>query len=284
MLRLALRLAVFCAWVCCAPALAGEAPFDLIIANGHIIDGTGSPWYAADVGVRNGRIAAIGNLAKAQAKTAHRRRRQTSSRRASSTCWGNPNSPSWSTRACRPRFIRASPPKSPGRASRRPPMTGHARAEAGQKLEHYGAPGGLADAGRVTSPGWSAKASASIWPRTSVATTGREVVIGRGRSAAHACEPRAHASIGARAMEQGAVGVSTSLEYDPAPYAGTEETDRARFRSRPVRRHLRHAYALGGGRYGGRPRRDLPHCARGAYPVEIWHLESCRQEKLGPHA
>ncbi len=37
-------------------------PFDLVITNGHIIDGTGSPWYSGDLGIRDGRIAAIGNL------------------------------------------------------------------------------------------------------------------------------------------------------------------------------------------------------------------------------
>src|SRR5262245_36597018 len=42
--------------------------FDIVILNGHVIDGTGSPWYAADVGIRNGKIAAIGRLAGAQAK------------------------------------------------------------------------------------------------------------------------------------------------------------------------------------------------------------------------
>ena len=32
-------------------------PFDLIIEHGHVIDGTGAPWYAADLGIRGGRIA-----------------------------------------------------------------------------------------------------------------------------------------------------------------------------------------------------------------------------------
>jgi len=40
-------------------------PFDVVITNGHIIDGTGSPWYSGDVGIRDGKIAAIGNLANA---------------------------------------------------------------------------------------------------------------------------------------------------------------------------------------------------------------------------
>jgi len=39
--------------------------FDVVITNGHIIDGTGSPWYSGDVGVRDGKIAAIGNLTSA---------------------------------------------------------------------------------------------------------------------------------------------------------------------------------------------------------------------------
>ena len=43
-------------------------PFDVVIRHGHIIDGTGSPWYAGDVGIRDGRIAAIGNLAGAPGK------------------------------------------------------------------------------------------------------------------------------------------------------------------------------------------------------------------------
>jgi dihydroorotase/N-acyl-D-amino-acid deacylase len=44
------------------------APFDVIIKHGHILDGSGGPWYAADIGIRGDRIAAIGKLDGAQAK------------------------------------------------------------------------------------------------------------------------------------------------------------------------------------------------------------------------
>jgi dihydroorotase/N-acyl-D-amino-acid deacylase len=47
------------------PLSAAPQSFDLIITNGHIIDGTGSPWYSGDIGIRDGKIAAIGNLAAA---------------------------------------------------------------------------------------------------------------------------------------------------------------------------------------------------------------------------
>lgn len=36
--------------------------FDLLIKNARIIDGTGSPWYRADLAVENGKIAAIGKI------------------------------------------------------------------------------------------------------------------------------------------------------------------------------------------------------------------------------
>ncbi|MGH9434660.1 MAG: D-alanyl-D-alanine carboxypeptidase/D-alanyl-D-alanine endopeptidase [Terriglobia bacterium] len=51
------------------PPAAGPAPvYDVLIKNGHIIDGTGNPWYAGDVAIENGRIAAIGKLAGAKAR------------------------------------------------------------------------------------------------------------------------------------------------------------------------------------------------------------------------
>ncbi len=47
---------------------AAAGTYDIIIRNGHIIDGTGNPWYAADVAIQGDRIAAIGNLSNATAK------------------------------------------------------------------------------------------------------------------------------------------------------------------------------------------------------------------------
>jgi N-acyl-D-amino-acid deacylase len=54
--------------LCVLPALTGFAQaYDLLIRNGKIIDGTGNSWYYADVAVKNGKIAAIGKLPAATA-------------------------------------------------------------------------------------------------------------------------------------------------------------------------------------------------------------------------
>jgi N-acyl-D-amino-acid deacylase len=42
--------------------------FDIVLAGGRVVDGTGNPWFAADVGVRGDRIAAVGALGRAEAR------------------------------------------------------------------------------------------------------------------------------------------------------------------------------------------------------------------------
>jgi N-acyl-D-amino-acid deacylase len=52
-------------------AQSGVSPrYDIVIHGGRVVDGTGAPWYAADIGVANGRIAAIGHIPAALGKRA----------------------------------------------------------------------------------------------------------------------------------------------------------------------------------------------------------------------
>ena len=38
------------------------APYDVIIAGSRVVDGSGSPWFLADIGIRGDSIAAVGAL------------------------------------------------------------------------------------------------------------------------------------------------------------------------------------------------------------------------------
>src|SRR5215212_11551502 len=63
-----LRIAVFVAVVSSVSAQTPQQ-FDILIRNGRVLDGTGNPWYRADIGISGDRIRAMGSLGNATAKT-----------------------------------------------------------------------------------------------------------------------------------------------------------------------------------------------------------------------
>jgi N-acyl-D-amino-acid deacylase len=42
--------------------------YDIVIKNARVVDGTGNPWFKADIGVKNGRIARVGLIRDEEAK------------------------------------------------------------------------------------------------------------------------------------------------------------------------------------------------------------------------
>jgi N-acyl-D-amino-acid deacylase len=55
-------------WPVMAVSGAADAPYDLVIRSGKVVDGTGNPWYFADVAVRGDKIAALGRVAPGRAR------------------------------------------------------------------------------------------------------------------------------------------------------------------------------------------------------------------------
>jgi dihydroorotase/N-acyl-D-amino-acid deacylase len=65
---------LLCALAACqsntsSPRPAADQPFDVLITGGRVVDGTGAPWFIADVGIRGDAIAEIGQLAGRAATT-----------------------------------------------------------------------------------------------------------------------------------------------------------------------------------------------------------------------
>ena len=50
-----------------APVAQTPAPYDVLIAGGRLVDGTGAPWFRADLAISGARIVAIGELGDAPA-------------------------------------------------------------------------------------------------------------------------------------------------------------------------------------------------------------------------
>tara|TARA_B100000579_G_scaffold127072_1_gene102469 strand:+ start:4037 stop:5659 length:1623 start_codon:yes stop_codon:yes gene_type:complete len=50
------------------PSLGNSQDYDLIIRGGKVVDGSGNPWYRADIAIKGDRIAEIGQLSKLEAK------------------------------------------------------------------------------------------------------------------------------------------------------------------------------------------------------------------------
>ena len=258
-----------------SPSLAanGTQPtYDLIIEHGRVIDGTGAPWFAADVGIRAGRVAAIGRLDKATAT----RRINAAGRvvapgfidmlgQSELTLLVNPHVPS--------KIFQGITTEITGEGESVAPVDAAIAREAAPKFSHY----------RVTQDwtdftGYFArleKQGIGINIGTYVgATTVREMVVGYADRAASPDELTRMQAIVATAMRQGALGVSSALEYAPAPYASTEELIA-----------LASTAAQFGGIYATHMRSEQEsimasidetiRIGREAHvPVEIWHLKA----------
>jgi N-acyl-D-aspartate/D-glutamate deacylase len=61
-MRLPYSLAPLCLCAAALAAPAAEAPYDLLIRNGTIVDGSGNPWFSGDLAVRGDRIVAVGRV------------------------------------------------------------------------------------------------------------------------------------------------------------------------------------------------------------------------------
>ena len=277
----AVSAAAACLVLCLATwrAEAAEARYDLVITHGRIVDGTGSPWYSADVGIRAGRIAAIGNLSPAVGAPtldAH----------------GLVVTPGFIDMLGQSELSILVEPRLPSKIFQgiTTEITGEGNSvaplndaivQADQKVyEHYG----LTADWRTLRQYFARleKQRIGINFATYVgATSVRRMVLGdadRQPSAAQLAQMKALVDEGMRA---GAVGLSSALEYAPAPYASTEELIA-----------LAREAAKFGGVYATHMRSEgdgimaaLEEAVRigreAAIPVEIWHLKTAGKRNWG---
>lgn len=264
-----------------APLMAApqSTPFDIVIAHGHVIDGTGSPWYSGDIGIRDGKIAAIGQLAEASGKRII-------------DAQGKVVAPGFIDMLGQSELSMLVEPRVPSKIFQG--ITTEITGEGGSVAplndslikvdhsfyEHY----------HIT-PDWRTlsqyfarleKQGMGINLATFVgATQVRRMVLGDENVQPTPEQLKRMVSLVREAMREGAVGVSSALQYAPAPYARTEELIA-----------LASEAARWGGIYATHMRSEsdgvltaLDETVRigreAKIPVEIWHLKAAGKQNWG---
>ncbi len=202
------------------PAAALPA-FDMVITNGHIVDGTGSPWYSGDIGIRDGKIAAIGNLAA-------------SPRKRTLDAKGMVVAPGFIDMLGQSELTILVDPRLPSKIYQgiTTEITGEGGSIAPQNDALIQADHDSYDHLKIT-PDWRTlsqyfsrleKQGMGINLATYVgATQVRRMVLGDADVQPTPEQLERMKELVRQGMREGAVGLSTSLMYSPAPYAKTEE-------------------------------------------------------------
>ena len=260
-------------------AQSPKSSFDLVITNGHIIDGTGSPWYSGDVGIRDGKIAAIGNLSDAQ------RTRTIDAHgmvvapgfidmlgQSELTILVEPHLPS--------KIYQGITTEITGEGDSAAPLNDAIIQASRRRYDHY----------HIT-PDWRSfqqyfarleKQGMGINLASYVgATQVRRMVLGDDDKQPTPAQLDQMRELVRQAMREGAIGVSTSLEYAPAPYAKTDElialaSEASKFggiyathmrdESNSILSAIDEALRIG---------------REGHIPVEIWHLKVAGKANWG---
>jgi len=202
---------------------AGEQSrsFDIVITNGRIIDGTGSPWYSGDIGIRTGQIAAIGNLSNAKrARTIDARGRVVAPGfidmlgQSEYTILVDPRLPS--------KIFQGITTEITGEGESIAPLNDTIRHADQEQFDHYHIQADWRTFREYFSRLEKQRIGINIASYLG-ATRVRRVVLGDSDVQPTPTQLDQMKELVNQAMRDGAVGVSTSLEYAPAPYAKTEE-------------------------------------------------------------
>ncbi len=261
---------------------ASAQPYDLIIRNGHIVDGTGSPWYSGDIAIAGGRVAAIGRLTEVPAKRSIDAHGLVVAPgfidmlgQSEFTILVNPHLPS--------KIFQGITTEITGEGNSIAPLNDRIVKADAASYDHFQIKPDWTNFrqyfARLERQGMGINLASYVG-----ATTMRRMVIGDDNRAANPSELERMRQLVREGMRDGAVGLSTSLQYAPAPYASTDELIA-----------LASEAAKMGGIYATHMRSEgdaivpaideVIRIAREAkIPAEIWHLKVAGKANWGTDA
>ncbi|MCU1384796.1 MAG: dan 1 [Acidobacteria bacterium] len=266
---------------CFAVQTAAQRPaFDVIIANGRIVDGSGSPWFRGDVGIVGDRITAIGSLGDATAAT-----------RVDATnlvvapgfidLLGQSEFNVLVDGRAASKVLQGVTTEVTGEGSSIAPVNDRLIADAAPNASHFGVVQDWRTLGDYFKR-LQERSHTTINIATFVGAGGlRNYVIGKDDRPATPAELERMKQLVAEAMQQGALGLSSSLQYVPDRFASTDEIV-----------ELAKVAARYGGVYFTHQRSESARifesldevftiAERASIPAEIWHLKTAYKANFG---
>ena len=286
MTRFLTTLSLVCALAACASntsqapaAPAADASFDVLITNGRVVDGTGSPWFRADVGITGDRIVEIGQL---------------SGRKATQTIDASNLvvAPGFIDMLGQSEFNVLADPRATSKITQ------------GVTTEITGEGGSIAPLNdalmKSAQPTYDRfkvaldfrtldqyfarleKNRPAINLGTFVGAGGvRAYVMGSGQKDASPGELEEMKKLVAQAMEHGALGLSTSLQYVPGRFASTDEiVELAKVAKRFGGIYISHQRSESGQIMSSLDE-VFAVAERASIPAEVWHLKTAYKANWG---
>jgi dihydroorotase/N-acyl-D-amino-acid deacylase len=263
--------------------IRGQRPlprFDVLITHGRIVDGTGSPWFRADVGIVGDHITAIGSLAGAAARTTVDATNLIVAPGFIDLLGQSEFNVLVDGRAAS-KVMQGVTTEVTGEGSSIAPLNDRMVQEGAANAKHFGVTQDwrtLADYFHRL----ELRSQPAINVATFVGAGGiRNYVIGKDDRPATPAELDRMRQLVGQAMDQGAVGLSTSLQYVPDRFASTDEIV-----------ELAKVAAQHGGVYFTHQRSESAKifesldevftiAERAHIPAEIWHLKTAYKANFG---
>src|SRR4051812_38538237 len=279
--RAAAATAALIVTVCLAVRPAAQRPrYDVVIANGRIVDGTGAPWFRGDVAIAGDRIAAIGTIADRGGATVVDATDLVVAPGFIDLLGQSEFNVLVDGRAAS-KILQGVTTEVTGEGSSIAPVNDRLIAEAAPQAKAFNVVQDwrtLADYFKRLEE----RSRTAINVATFVGAGGlRNYVIGKADRPATAAELEQMKQLVAAAMEQGALGVSTSLQYVPDRFASTTEVV-----------ELAKVAARYGGVYFTHQRSESARifesleevftiAEQAHIPAEIWHLKTAYKANFG---
>jgi N-acyl-D-amino-acid deacylase len=252
---------------------------DIVIQGGHIIDGTGNPWYVGDIAITDGRIVAIGKIPGGIAKRVIEAKGLVVAP-GFIDMLGQSETALLIDNRCISKLAQGITSEITGEGGSIAPQNALTIAAAQPSLDPYH----LKIDWNTLDEYWQrlAKKGTPINIGTYVgAAQVREAILGDVNRAPTAQELEKMKALVAQAMQQGALGISTALIYPPGHYAKTEELiELAKVAARYGGIYATHMRSEGQNEVAA-VREALRIGEEAHLPVEIFHLKVSGKGRAG---